>query len=221
MHHVTRFTRSRLVVGAVALSALSVVAAGCGGGSAAAPFNGNPTFQQQMQPDSTAAAQVAQQNLVSDLAQLKKDATTLTRDTTVPGDLTTLSAALTTEDQDWQQMQHDSCSSMASDGQLVAFDAQTVSRDATSLQGDVGGMQTGDIAAVSNDLANIQNDLSALKTLGTTPQVTTAPQVTAGTKAVQGAHDMINSVTKSQNGLSVKGTQYLAGARRWSKQHTC
>ncbi|MGH3271105.1 MAG: hypothetical protein ACRDN1_18915, partial [Trebonia sp.] len=139
----------------------------------------------------------------------------------VPGDLTTLSTALTTEDQDWQQMQHDSCSSMASDTQLVVFDAQTVGRDATSLQGDVGGMQTGDIAAVSNDLANIQNDLSALKTLGTAPQVTTATQVTAGTKAIQGAHDMINSVTKSQNGLSAKGTQYLASAQQWSKQHTC
>ncbi|MGH3217048.1 MAG: hypothetical protein ACRDL9_21025, partial [Trebonia sp.] len=160
-------------------------------------------------------------------AQLKKDAKTLTKDTTVPGDLTTLSAALTAEDQDWQQMQHDSCSSMTSDTQFVAFDAQTVSRDVTSLQGDVGGMQTGDIAAVSNDPANIQNDLSALKTLGTAPQVTaapqvtTAPQVTAGTKAIQGAHDMINSVTKSQNGLSAKGTQYLASAQQWSKQHTC
>lgn len=215
-----QFTRSRLVVGAVALSGLSVLAAGCGG-SAGTPFNGNPTFQQQMQPNSTAAAQVAQQNLVSDLAQLKKDTKTLTKDTTVPGDLTTLSATLTTEDQDWQQMQHDSCSSMASDAQLVAFDSQTVSRDATLLQGDVGGMQTGDIAAVSNDLDNIQNDLSALKTLVTAPQVTTAIQVTTGTKAIQDAHDMINSVTKSQNGLSAKGTQYLASAQQWAKQHTC
>ena len=216
-----QFTRSRLVAGAVALSGIAVLAAGCGGGSAGTPFNGNPTFQQQVQPNSTAAAQVAQQNLVSDLAQLNKDAKSLTKDTTVPGDLTTLSAALTTEDQDWQQMQHDSCSSMASDGQLVVFDAQTVSRDATSLQGDAGGMQTADIAAVSNDLANIQNDLSALKTLGTTPQVTTATQASAGTKAIQGANDMINSVNKSENALSAKGTQYLASAQRWAKQHTC
>ena len=218
MHH---FTRSRLVAGAVALSGLSILAAGCGGGSAASSFAGDPTFQQQVQPNSTAARQVAQQNLVSDLALLKKDAKSLTKDTTVPGDLTTLSAALTTEDQDWQQMQHDSCSSMAGDAQLVAFDAQTVSRDATTLQGDVGGMRTGDIAAVTNDLANIRNDLSALKTLGTAPQVTTATQVTAGTKATQGANDMINSVGKSGNALSAKGTQYLASAQKWAKQHTC
>jgi hypothetical protein len=57
------------------------LAAGCGGGSAGTPFNGNPTFRQQMQPNSTAAAQVAQQNLVSDLAQLKKDAKTRARTT--------------------------------------------------------------------------------------------------------------------------------------------
>lgn len=216
-----QFTRSRLVVGAVALSGLSVLAAGCGGGSAATSFAGNPTFEQQMQPNSTAAGQVAQQNLVTDLAQLSKDAKSLTKDTTVHGDLTTLSAALTTENQDWQQMQHDSCSSMATDTQLVAFDAQTVSRDATTLTGDVGGMQTGDIAAVSNDMANIQNDLSALKTLGTTPQVTTATQVTAGTKAMQSANDMIDSVSKSGDALSSKGTQYLASAQQWAKQHTC
>ena len=218
MHH---FTRSRLMAGAVALSGLSVLAAGCGGGSPATSFTGNPTFQQQVQPNSTAARQVAQQNLVSDLALLKRDAKSLTKDTTVPGDLTTLSTALTTEDQDWQQMQHDSCSSMAGDAQLVAFDAQTVSRDATTLQGDVGGMQTGDIAAVTNDLANIQNDLSALKTLGTAPQVTTATQVTAGTKARQSASDMITSVAKSGDALTVKGTQYLASAQKWAKQHTC
>jgi hypothetical protein len=221
MHQVRRFTRSRIVVGAVALSGLSVLAAGCGGGSAATSFAGNPTFEQQVRPNSTAAAQVAQQNLVTDLAQLKKDAKSLTKDTTVPGDLTTLSTALTAEGQDWQQMQHDSCSSMASDAQLVAFDAQTVSRDATSLTGDVGGMQTGDIAAVNNDLSNIQNDLSALKTLGTAPQVTTATQVTAGTMAMQSANDMINTVSKSGNALSAKGTQYLASAQRWAKQHTC
>ena len=217
MHH---FTRSRLVVGAVALSALTVLAAGCGG-SAGAPFNGNPTFQQQVQPNSTAAAQVAQQNLVSDLAQLKKDAKSLTKDITVPTDLTTLSAALTGEGQDWQQMQHDSCSSMASDAQLVVFDAQTVSRDATSLQSDVVGMQAGDIATVDNDLSDIQNDLSALKTLGTTPQVTTTTQVTAGTKVMQSASNMINSDAKSKNALSVKGAQYLASAQKWAKQHTC
>jgi hypothetical protein len=217
MHH---FTRSRLVVGAVALSGLTVLAAGCGG-SAGTPFNGNPTFQQQMQPNSTAAAQVAQQNLVTDLALLKKDAKTLTKDTTVPGDLTTLSAALTSEDQDWQQMQHDSCSSMASDAQLVVFEAQTVSRDATSLQTDVVGMQAGDIATVYNDLSTIQNDLSALKTLGTTPQVTTTTQVTAGTKAMQSASNMINSDAKSKNALGVKGAQYLASAQQWAKQHTC
>jgi hypothetical protein len=216
-----QFTRSRLVVGAAALSGIAVLAAGCGGGSAPGSFTGNPTFQQQMQPDSTAAEHVAQQNLVTDLAQLKKDAKTLTKDTTVPGDLTTLSAALTTEEQDWQQMQHDSCSSMASDTQLVAFDAQTVSRDATNLQGDVGGMQTGDIAAVTNDQANVQNDLSALKTLGTAPQVTIATQVTAGTKATQSANDMITSVTKSGNALSAKATQYLASAQKWAKQHAC
>ena len=82
-------------------------------------------------------------------------------------------------------------------------------------------MHTGDIAAVSNDLANIQNDLSALKTLGTTPQVTTATQVTAGTKAMQSANDMISSVSKSENALSAKGTQYLTSAQQWAKQHTC
>jgi hypothetical protein len=216
-----QFTRSRLVAGAVALSGLSVLAAGCGGGSAVASFAGNPTFEQQVQPNSTAARQVAQQNLVSDLAQLKKDAKSLTKDITVPTDLTTLSAALTTEEQDWQQMQHDSCTSMGSDSQLVAFDAQTVSRDATNLQGDVGGMQSGDIAAVSNDIANIQNDLSALKTLDTTPQVTTATLITTGTKAMQSANDMINSVSKSENTLSAKGAQYLASARTWAKKHTC
>jgi hypothetical protein len=212
-----QFTRSRLVAGAVALSGLSVLAAGCGGGSAVTSFAGNPTFEQQVQPNSTAARQVAQQNLVSDLAQLKKDAKSLTKDTTVPTDLTTLSVALTTEEQDWQQMQHDSCSSMASDAQLVVFDAQTVSRDATSLQSDVVGMQAGDIATVDNDLSDIQNDLSALKTLGTTPQVTTTTQVTAGTKA----SNMINSDAKSKNALGVKGAQYLASAQQWAKQHTC
>jgi len=218
MHH---FTRSRLVAGAVALSGLAVLATGCGGGSAGSSFAGNPTFEQQMQPNSTAAAQVAQQNLVTDLAQLKKDAKSLTKDTTVPGDLTTLSTALTTEDQDWQQMQHDSCSSMTSDQQVVAFDAQTVSRDATTLTGDVGGMQTGDIAAVTNDLADIQNDLSALKTLGTAPQVTSSTQITAGNKAMQVANDMINSVTKSADALTAKGPQYLASAQKWAKQHAC
>jgi len=216
-----QFTRSRLVVGAVALSALAVLTAGCGGGSAATSFAGNPTFQQQLQPNSTAAAQVAQQNLVTDLAQLKKDAKSLTKDTTVPGDLTTLSAAVTTEQQDWQQMQHDSCSSMTSDQQVVVFDDQTVSRDATSLQGDVGGMQTGDIAAVSNDMTAIQNDLSSLKTLGIAPQVTTTTQVTAGTTATQSADDMINSVNKSADALSAKAAQYLASAQQWAKQHAC
>jgi hypothetical protein len=216
-----QFTRSRLVAGAVALSGLSVLAAGCGGGSAVASFAGNPTFEQQVQPNSTAARQVAQQNLVSDLAQLKKDAKSLTKDITVPTDLTTLSAALTTEEQDWQQMQHDSCSSMPSDAQLVVFDAQTVRRDATSLQTDVVGMQAGDIATVYNDLSTIQNDLSALKTLGTTPQVTTATQVAAGTKVMQSANTMIDSDAKSKNALSVKGTQYLASAQKWAKQHTC
>jgi hypothetical protein len=215
-----QFTRVRFVASAVALSGLTALAAGCGG-SAGTPFNGNPTFEQQMQPNSTAAKQVAQQNLVSDLALLKKDAKSLSKDTTVPGDLMTLSAALTTEQLDWQQMQHDSCSSMAGDGQLVTFDAQTVSRDATNLQGDVGGMQSGDIAAVSNDLANIQNDLSALKTLDTTPQVTTATEITAGTKAMQNANDMINSVSKSESTLSAKGNQYLASAQTWAKKHTC
>ena len=216
-----QFTRSRLVAGAVALSGLSVLAAGCGGSSAVTSFAGNPTFEQQVQPNSTAAAQTAQQNLVSDLAQLTKDAKSLSKDITIPNDLTTLSAALTTEDQDWQQMQHDGCSSMPTDAQLVAFDAQTVSRDATSLQTDVTGMQAGDIAAVSNDLDTIQNDLSALKTLGTTPQVTTATQVTAGTKATQNASNLITSDSKSANALSVKGTQYLASAQQWAKQHTC
>jgi hypothetical protein len=216
-----QFTRSRLVAGAVALSGLSVLAAGCGGSSAVTSFAGNPTFEQQVQPNSTAAGQVARQNLVSDLAQLKKDAKSLAKDTTVPGDLTTLSAALTAEEQDWQQMQHDSCSSMASDTQLVTFDAQTVSRDATSLTGDVGGMRTGDLAAVNNDLANIQNDLSALKTLGTAPQVTTTTQVTAGTKATQNANDMLDSAIKSGDTLNAKGPQYLASAQKWAKQHTC
>src|SRR4029077_16781581 len=107
------------------------------------------------------------------------------------------------------------------DAQLVAFDSQTVRRDATSLQGDVGGTQTGYIAAVSTDLANIQTDLSALKTLGPAPQVTTATQVTAGTKATQSANEMINSVSKSADALSAKGTQYLGSARQWVKQHTC
>jgi hypothetical protein len=215
-----QFTRLRCVAGAVALSGLTALAAGCGG-PAGTPFTSNPTFQQQMQPNSTAAKQVAQQNLVSDLALLKKDAKSLSKDTTVPGDLTTLSAALTTEQQDWQQMQHDSCSSMASDTQLVAFDAQTVSRDAASVTGDVTGMQTGDIAAVTNDLGNIQNDLSALKTLGTTPQVTTTTQVTAGTKAMQSANDMITTVSMSVRTLSAEGTQYLASAQKWAKEHTC
>ena len=216
-----QFTRSRLVAGAVALSGLSVLAAGCGGGSAVTSFAGNPTFEQQVQPNSTAARQVAQQNLVSDLAQLKKDAKSLTSDITVPTDLTTLSAALTTEEQDWQQMQQDSCSSMASDTQLVVFDAQTVSRDATSLQTDVVGMQAGDIATVNNDLGDIQNDLFALKTLGTAPQVTTTTQVTAGTKVMQSASNMIDSDSKSENSLSVKGAQYLASAQQWAKHHTC
>ena len=57
-------------------------------------------------------------------------------------------------------MQHDSCSSMASDAQLVAFDAQTVGRTPVAARRR-GRHATGDIAAVSNDLANIQNDLSA------------------------------------------------------------
>lgn len=216
-----QFTRSRLVAGAVALSGLSVLAAGCGGGSAVTSFAGNPTFEQQVRPNSTAARQVAQQNLVSDLAKLKKDAKSLTKDITVPTDLTNLSAALTTEEQDWQQMQHDSCSSMASDAQLVVFDAQTVSRDATSLQTDVVGMQAGDIATVYNDLSTIQDDLSVLKTLGTTPQVTTTTQVAAGTKVMQSANTMVDSDAKSKNALNAKGTQYLASAQKWAKQHTC
>ncbi len=58
-------------------------------------------------------------------------------------------------------------------------------------------------------------------TLGTIPQVTTATQVSAGTKAIQGVNDMINSVNKSRSALSVNGTQYLASAQRWAKQHTC
>ena len=62
---------------------------------------------------------------------------------------------------------------------------------------------------------------SALKTLGTTPQVTTATQVTAGTKATQNASNLITSDSKSANALSVKGTQYLASAQQWAKQHTC
>jgi hypothetical protein len=82
-------------------------------------------------------------------------------------------------------------------------------------------MRLGDIAAVSNDLGDIQNDLSALKTLGTTAQVTTATQVSTGTEATQSAADMIKSVSKSANALSVKGTQYLASAQQWAKQHTC
>ena len=216
-----QFTRSRLVAGAVTLSGIAVLAAGCGGGPAVTSFAGNPTFAQQAQPNSTAARQVAQQNLVSDLAQLKKDAKSLTKDITVPTDLTTLSAAVTAEEQDWQQMQQDSCSSMASDTGLVVFDAQTVSRDATSLQTDVVGMQAGDIATVYNDLSTIQNDLSALKTLGTTPQVTTTTQVAAGTKVMQSANTMIDSDAKSKNALSVKGAQYLASAQKWAKQHTC
>jgi hypothetical protein len=215
-----QFTRSRLVAGAVALSGLSVLAAGCGG-SAVTSFAGNPTYEQQVQPNSTAARQVAQQNLVSDLAQLKKDAKSLTKDTTVPTDLTNLSTALTTEEQDWQAMQQDSCSSMTSDVQLIVFDAQTVSRDATALQTDEVAMQAGNITAVNNDLSDIQNDLFALKTLGSTPQVTTAIQVTAGTKAIQSANDMINSDTKSRTALNAKGTQYLASAQKWAKQHTC
>jgi hypothetical protein len=215
-----QFTRLRYVTGAVALSGLTALAAGCGG-SGSTPFNSNPAFQQQMQPNSTAAKQVAQQNLVSDLALLQKDAKSLSKDTTVSADLTTLSAALTTEQQDWQQMQNDSCSSMTSDSQLVTFDAQTVSRDATTVQTDVVGMQSGDIATVNNDLGNIQNDLSALKTLGTVPQVTTAIQVSAGTKAMQNANDMISSVSKSENTLSAKGNQYLASAQNWAKKHTC
>jgi hypothetical protein len=215
-----QFTGLRFVVGAVALSGLTALAAGCGS-SAGTSFTSNPTFHAQTQSNSTAAKQVAQQNLVSDLAQLKKDAKTLTKDTTVPGDLTTLSEALTTEQQDWQTMQQDSCSSMASDSQLVAYDAATVSRDAANVQADVGGMQTGDITTVSNDLANIQNDLSALKTVGTTPQVTTATGISAGTTAMQSANDMITSATKSETALNAKGNQYLASAQAWAKKHTC
>lgn len=215
-----QFTRLRFAAGAVALSGLTALAAGCGG-SAGTPFTSNPTFQQQIQPNSTAAEQIAQQNLVSDLAQLKKDAKTLTTDTTVPGDLTNLSTAFTAEQQDWQQMQHDSCSSMASDGQLVAYDAQTVSIDVTNLQSDETGLQSGDIATVSNDLATIQNDLSALKILGTTPQVATATEIAAGTQVIQSANDMITADTKSQDTLRAKGNQYLASAQTWAKTHTC
>ena len=215
-----QFTRLRFVVGAVALSGLTALAAGCGS-SAGTSFNSNPAFQAQVQPNSTAAKQVAQQNLVSDLAQLKKDEKTLTKDTTVADEMANLSTAFTSEQQDWQQMQQDSCSSMASDGQLVAYDAQTVSLDVTNLQTDEAGMQSGDIATVSNDLTDIQNDLSALKILGAAPQVTTATEVAAGTTVILSANDMINSVIKSQDTLRAQGNQYLASAQTWAKKHTC
>ena len=51
--------------------------------------------------------------------------------------------------------------------------------------------------------------------------MTTAAQVTTGTKATQSANHMIISVKKSANALSAKGTQYLTSAQRWAKQHTC
>jgi hypothetical protein len=58
-------------------------------------------------------------------------------------------------------------------------------------------------------------------TLGTIPQVTTATQVSAGTKAIQGVNDVINSVNKPRSALSVKGTQYLGQRAAVGEQHTC
>jgi hypothetical protein len=53
-------------------------------------------------PDASAGTRVAQQNLVTDLAALQKDAKKLTTLTTISLDLSTLSAALKAERQDWQ-----------------------------------------------------------------------------------------------------------------------
>lgn len=214
------FTRSRFAAAAVTLAGLATLAAGCGG-PAAAPFAGNPAFQRQVQPDSTAAKQAAQQNLVSDLAALKKDARALTSQTTVASDLSTLTADFGTERQDWQSEQSDGCSSAAADAGLVAWDAQTVSRDAGALQGDLTSMQTNGITTVTNDLTNIQNDLEALKLLDISPQVTTSAEVDAGNQALRTANGTMTSAGTKAKSTGDQSQQILASAQQWAKQHAC
>lgn len=210
---------SRLAAGAT-LAALATLAAGCGGPTAA-PFTGNPAFQQQVQPDSAAATQAAQQNLVSDLAALKKDARVLTSQTTIGTDLSTLSADFRTQQQDWQSEQSDRCSAAAADARLVAWDAQTVSRDAGALQGDLTSMQASGITTVTNDLTNIQNDLEALRLLGISPQVTTSAEVSQGNQALRTADGTMTSAGTTATSKSGQSQQILASAQQWAKQHAC
>jgi hypothetical protein len=213
------FTRSRFTAAMVALSALATLAAGCAG-STAVPVDGNPAFQQQM-PDASAGSRVAQQNLVKDLAALKKDTKTLTKQPMISLDLSTLSAALKAERQDWQSEQSDSCSSVADDARLVAWDAQIVSRDAGTLRGDLAQLQAGDVTSVSNDLTNVQNDLSALKLLGLTPQVTSSAEIAAGTYAVESASDKMTAAESTRNATASTAGQLAASAQDWAKQHAC
>jgi hypothetical protein len=213
------FTRSRFTAAMVALSAVATLTAGCAG-STAVPVDGNPAFQQQM-PDASAGTRVAQQNLVTDLAALKKDAKKLTTLTTISLDLSTLSAALNAERQDWQSEQSDGCSSVAGDARLVAWDAETVSRDAGTLRGDLTQLQAGDVKTVSDDLTNVQNDLSALQLLGLTPQVTSSAEVAAGTYAVERAQDKMTAADSTRNATASTAGQIAESAQEWAKQHAC
>ena len=213
------FTRSRFAAAMGALALLPALAAGCAG-STAVPVDGNPAFQPRV-PDATAGTRVAQQNLVKDLAALKKDTKKLTNQTMISLDLSALAAALKAERQDWQSEQSDSCSSVADDARLVAFDAETVSRDARTLRGDLTQLQAGDVTDVSNDLTNVQNDLSALKLLGLTPQVTSSAEVAAGTYAVESASDKMMAADSTRNATASTAGRLSNSAQEWAKQHAC
>jgi hypothetical protein len=216
------FTRLRFAAGtAVGTVVLSALVAGCGGATPVASFTGNPAFQQQTQPNSSAAKQVAQQNLRSDLTALLKDAKVLATEDTIPYDLSVLASDFSTEQQDWQSEQSDSCSSVPTDENLIAWDASMVSRDVGSLQTDITGLQTGNIATVTNDLSNVQNDLKTMKLLGVTPQVTITAQVAAGDKAVNGTNNAVDAADVTATSTSAKARTIVASAQQWAKQHSC
>jgi hypothetical protein len=215
------FTRLRFAAGtAVGTVALSALVAGCGA-SAATSFTGNPAFQQQTQPNSSAAKQVAQQNLRSDLTALLKDAKALSTEDTIPYDLSVIATDFGTEQQDWQSEQSDGCSSVAADASLITWDASMVSRDIGSLQTDITGLQTGNIATVGNDLSNVQNDLKTLKLLGITPQVTITAEVAAGDKAVNGTNNAVDTADTKASSTSAQARKIVVSAQQWAKQHAC
>ena len=211
------FTRLRFAAGTVTLAAL---AAGCGGSAAVLPV-GNPTLQQQVQASASAALQVAQQNLLSHLATLKKDARTLTTEPTIRSDVSTLTTDFGTQQQDWQSERSDNCSSLSDDANLVTFDARTVTRDIETVQTDLTALQTGDVTTVTNDLSNVQNDLQTLKLLGLSPQVASGTEITAGNQALQTADNTMKSASAKVRSVGANSRQLVVTAQKWAKQHGC